>query len=138
METLVKAYNEAYDGINIKENEQIVLAYKNAHYSFNFALNIAIVDIESHEKVILESENPNYCYAFAVEIPGANVKALQDVLIKLKHATYCFALALHSDKADKQALSQAVLESLNINVIVKFYNEIDFDKTEYEKYLMFM
>ena len=68
------AYNKAFNGINIKENEKIVLECKNLHWSYFFAKNIKGADIKAHERVILEFKNPQYSCYFAANIPGANIE----------------------------------------------------------------
>ena len=52
-----KAYYEAYKGINVKENEKIVLECKTT-YCYLFALYVPEADIKAHEKIILEIKNP--------------------------------------------------------------------------------
>ena len=68
-----KACLEAHIGINIKENEKIVLECK-TFWSYFFAREIKEVDIKAHEKVILELKSPEYCYWFARDILSANVE----------------------------------------------------------------
>ena len=68
-----KAYIEAREGINVKENEQIVLECK-TFWSYGFALKIPGADIKAHEKVILELKDPEYSIVFAKNIPGANIE----------------------------------------------------------------
>ena len=67
------AYNEALKGINVKENERIVLECK-TNWCYGFALDIPGADIKAHEKVILELKDLLYCFHFAKDIPGANVE----------------------------------------------------------------
>ena len=67
------AYNEALKGINVKENERIVLENKNV-WCFYFAKNIPGADIKAHEKVILELKNPLSSFCFSKDIPGANIE----------------------------------------------------------------
>ena len=68
-----KAYYEARKGINVKENEKIVLECK-TDWCYDFALNIPEADIKAHEKVILELKEPSYSCRFAKDIPGANIE----------------------------------------------------------------
>ena len=106
MKTLQQAYYEASNGLNIAENEQIVLAGKNTKWCFYFALNIPEANIKAHEEIVIVSKDPHICFCFAKHIKGTN----------------------------KQLLSKVVLESLNEKYIKLFYNNIDFDKTKYESY----
>ena len=46
----LNAYNEALKGINVKENERIVLESKTA-WCFYFAKNIPKADTKAHEKL---------------------------------------------------------------------------------------
>ena len=68
-----KAYYGAHDGINVKENEQIVLECKTI-WCYDFAKNILGADIKAHEIVILELKDPYYSFIFARDIPGANIE----------------------------------------------------------------
>ena len=56
-----KAYNKALKGINVKENEQIILECKNS-WCYDFARDIHEANIRAHEKVILEIKNPEYSF----------------------------------------------------------------------------
>jgi len=76
MDNFNKAYNayiEARKGINVKENEKIVLECK-ITWSYDFALKIPGADIKAHEQVILELKNPESSCYFAANIPGANIE----------------------------------------------------------------
>ena len=68
-----KAYIEAFKGINLKENEQIVLECK-TDWCYYFARDIKGADIKAHEKVILELEYTKYSYYFARDVLGANIE----------------------------------------------------------------
>ena len=68
-----KAYNKAFKGINVKENEAIVLKCKTS-LCYDFALNIPGADIKAHEKVILDLKDLFYCFHFAYSIPEANIE----------------------------------------------------------------
>ena len=67
------AYWEAHDGINVKENEKIVLECKTS-WCYNFAKNIPKADIKAHENAILELKDPQYSCCFGKYIPGANIE----------------------------------------------------------------
>ena len=68
-----EAYFEAYKGINVKENEQIVLECKTL-WSYDFALKIPGADIKAHEQVILGLKNPCFSFYFARDVIGANIE----------------------------------------------------------------
>ena len=72
-EKAAKAYYEARQGINVKENEKIVLECK-TDWCYYFARDIKGADIKVHEKVILELKDPEYSYYFAQDISGANIE----------------------------------------------------------------
>jgi len=109
MKTAKEAYEEALRGINVKENEAIVLANKDNYYSFYFARKVKGANIKAHEKIIIKNGSPGYCLFFADNIKGA----------------------------DKQALSEVVLKSLDKYYIRRFYQSIDFDKSKYDLMLLF-
>jgi len=67
------AYYEALKGINIKENEKIVLKCK-TRWSYYFALYVPGADIKAHEQIILELKNPQYSYWFAKDTLEANIE----------------------------------------------------------------
>ena len=69
-----KAYWQALNGINVKENEKIVLECKNVYWCSHFAANIPGADIKAHEQVILELKYSEYSPYFARDIPGANIE----------------------------------------------------------------
>ena len=78
------SYYEARKGINVKENEQIVLECKNVCWCFYFAKHIPGANIKAHEQVILEFKNPRYSYWFAQDIPGANIEEHFKVIFNSK------------------------------------------------------
>jgi len=69
----LNAYFEACNGINVKENEKIVLECK-TDYCFYFAKHIPGADIKAHEKIILDLKDPECSYWFARDIPVANIE----------------------------------------------------------------
>jgi len=76
MDNYNKAYNAYYEaryGINVKENENIVLECKTT-WSYAFAKDIKVADIKAHEKIILELKDLLYCFHFARDILGANIE----------------------------------------------------------------
>jgi len=110
MKNLEDVYLEARRGINIQENEKIILESKDLYYCYCFAWIIKEANIKAHEKVVLESKNSNYCYAFARYIKGSN----------------------------KEELFKLVLESGDKYWINKFLEEVDFDKEKFVNYLLFI
>ena len=72
-EKAIEAYNEARKGINIKENEKIVLECKTS-WCYSFARYIPGADIKAHENAILELKDPKYSCWFAEDIPEANIE----------------------------------------------------------------
>ena len=84
------AYYEALNGINVKENEKIVLKCKTI-WCYSFAANIPGADIKAHEKVILESKDPEYSYYFAKYIPGANIEEHFKVILNSGNKVWLFS-----------------------------------------------
>ena len=68
------AFYDARDGINVKENEKIVLKCKKIYWCYRFALDVPGANIKAHEKVILELEYTKYSYYFARDVLGANIE----------------------------------------------------------------
>ena len=81
------AYYEAYKGINVKENEKIVLECKTI-WCYNFARYIPAANIKAHEKVILEIKDSQYSYLFAKDIPEANIEEHFKVVFNSGYKVY--------------------------------------------------
>jgi len=79
-EKAYNAYREAIKGINVKENEKIVLECK-TYWCYNFAKYVLGADIKAHEKIILDLKDPEYSCAFAYSIPGANIEEHFKVIV---------------------------------------------------------
>ena len=104
------AYFEALNGINVKENEQIILQSKNLNWSYYFAKDIKGADIKAHEKVLLELNKPNDSFWFARDIVGANIE---------EH----FKVVYNS--GDKHYLN-------------RFIKEVNYKNTKVEEWLMYI
>jgi hypothetical protein len=93
------------------KTEQEILV-KNDHWKsyWHCYFNKEIANIKKHEEIIINSKNILCCYDFAKDIPGAN----------------------------KQLLSEIVLQSGDLHYIGLFYDDIDFDKTKYERLMLFI
>jgi hypothetical protein len=70
-----EAYEEALKGINVKENENIVLKYKNAKLCYLFAKHIPSADILAHETIILNQQDGGFSFEFARDIEGAHIQS---------------------------------------------------------------
>lgn len=75
IEELETALNNAKAGINVKENEQIVLSKKDSRLSYNFARSVPTADIKAHEKIVLENGRCDVSFSFGMTIPGADIQA---------------------------------------------------------------
>jgi hypothetical protein len=90
--------------------EQKILELNDPEESYFYCLANDSCNLKAHEKIIIESKDPEECYFFAKDIYGAN----------------------------KQLLSEIVLASGNLHLIKLFYNNINFDKSRYEKLMLFI
>lgn len=104
---------EAGYGINIKQNQEIIINSKNSHYVYDFALSVKESDTNKLQQVIIDNQDSYYAYLFALYVKNADV----------------------------QKLANVVLDSQNKIHIKWFYKEVphnkfDFDK--FETYLTFM
>lgn len=106
MKTPREIYSEALSGINIQENE----------------------------KLILNSNDGYYIYRFAKDVKDANILALEEALLKTKYVIGFLYFAEFVKGSNKQKLSDAVLETFNYDLIKAYYDHIDFDKTRYDNY----
>ena len=114
-----KAYYEACEGVNVKENEQIVLECKTV-LSYCFAKNIPGADIKAHEQVILELKDRYYSYVFARDIKGADIKAHELVILELKDPYYSYVFTRDIPGANVEEHYKVVLNSGNQEYIEKF------------------
>ena len=64
MKNVTEAYWEAYKGINIKENEQMVLESKSIAFCYYFARDVKDSNKEELFKVVLESGNKDLINIF--------------------------------------------------------------------------
>ena len=103
------AYSEACKGINVKENEQIVLESKTV-WCYYFAKDISCANIKAHEQVILEIKSPQYSCYFAEDIPGANIE---------KHF-------------------KVVFNSKNKGWLNRFIEEVNYKNTKVEEWLLYI
>lgn len=69
---------------------------------------------------------------------NVNIKENEQIIIKHGNAVYWYSFAKNIPSADKQLLSELVLQSLNNFYIKLFYENINFDKSNYDKYLLFI
>ena len=140
MDNFYKAYNayrEACQGINVKENEQIVLECK-TDWCYNFALNIPGADIKAHEKVILNMKNSDYCYAFAKDIPGADIKAHEQVILELRDLECSFLFAGNIPGANIEEHFKVILNSGDKYLLNEFIEKVNYKNTKVEEWLMYI
>lgn len=114
-----EAYEEALQGINVKENEAIILASNNAQYFYSFARYVKESNIKALQEAAIKSNNAYCCYNFAKDIQGANIEALQEAVIKSNDAHYCYCFAKNIEGANIQALLEAVKLDTNYQEEVK-------------------
>jgi len=104
------AYYEAYRGINIQDNE----------------------------KIVLESKDLEYCYWFARYVPLANIKAFEEAILENKDHSWCYFFAKDVKESNKEELFKVVLESGDKDYINNFLKYIDFNKEKFADYLLFI
>lgn len=113
IEEIYKAYSEACNGINIEENQEIIIQGKIAQYAYMFANHIKNSNIQRLQQVIIDDQNPCYAFYFALDIKETNIQKLSEVVIHSKVEYW----------------------------IRDFYNNIPhdkFDTSKFETYLTFM
>lgn len=133
-------YFQAKEGLFVRENERLIIESGDLYYCCRFAANIKGANIKALQDVILKSKDIRYYLLFAEQVNSNDIafEELQNFIIDSKECKYCYKFARDVKWSDKQKLSQVILESLDEYWIKTFYEFIDFDKTEYDKYLMFM
>jgi len=111
MKTTCEAYSEACKGINIKENERIVL----------------------------ESKDSESCCWFAKDVKGANIKAHEQIILESKsYYYYCYNFARYVPESNKEELFKVILESEDRNWINIFLEYVEFNKEKFINYLLFI
>jgi len=80
MKTAEKAYLEALKGINIKENEKIVLQSKKSHFCYIFARNVKDSNKEELFNIVLQSGNKYWINLF-LETVKFNKEKFSDYLL---------------------------------------------------------
>jgi len=68
------------------------------------------INIKENEKIVLESKDPHYCYWFAIYVPGTNIKELEEAILESKNTEYCYRFARDVIEANKEALFKVILE----------------------------
>lgn len=99
------------------------------------------IDVEQNQEIVIQSKDAYYVYCFAVEVKDANIEKLQQVIIDNKDCQYAYWFAKDIKKANIQKLSEVVFNSGNISYIKLFYRRIPHDKfdvSRFETYLTFM
>jgi hypothetical protein len=122
-------------------NEQEILKLDSPRKSYWYCYyNKRTANIKAHEQIILYSKNIDitYCLVFAMHISGVDIQAFEEVIINSGDIEACLIFAKDIKGSNKQRLSEAVLASGNLDYIKAFYNNIDFDKTKYERLLLFI
>jgi len=110
MKTAKEAYWEALKGINIKENE----------------------------KIVLESKDIHYCCCFARNIFQANTKPFEELILERKECWYCYWFAKYVKESNRENLFKVILESGHGDCINNFLKNVEFNKEKFANYLLFI
>jgi len=106
MKTPQQAYEDAKSGINVQENEHIILNSGDGYWIFRFAR----------------------------DIHNANISCLEDAMLNSGYILGFYFFAKEVDKSDKQKISDYVLNTFEHDLIKVYYEEINFDKSKYDSY----
>ena len=131
------AFDEASNGIKIKENEKIVLESKTG-WCYNFAKDIPEADIKAHEQVILELKNSYYSFYFAKDIPGANIKAHEQVILELKDPEYSCWFAEDIPGANIEKHFKVIFNSGDKKWLNYFIKYVNYKGTKVEEWLLYI
>lgn len=134
------AYKQSYDFIKtINKNKKILLKTKDPKYCYHFLeniifkLNINIPELEIQKFVSIIEKNIFYYQLLRERFNlGLNEKDMVDKLIKTGNAKNIFIFALKFKNVDKNLLFEGLLKTKNVHYIIKYINEIDFDKSNYD------
>ena len=132
-----KAYWEAFNGINIKKNEQIVLECK-TNLSYYFSRNVSGADIKAHEQIILNLKDPEYCCLFTKDVSGADIKAHEQVILEIKDPQYSYWFAKHIPGANIEEHFKVVLNSGSKFWLDMFTNYVNYKGTKVEEWLLYI
>jgi hypothetical protein len=91
------------------------------------------------EQEILDLKNPWESYYYCCDNEKtANINAHEKIIINSKSLQYCYWFARDIEKSNKQLLFKVVLKSGDLDYIKRFYNYINFDKSEFETLMLFI
>jgi hypothetical protein len=127
----------------MNKEEQEIIAANDPSMSYHYCYrNGNKADIKAHEKIMLRCEpstrNMQFFVLFATKIRCENSILFEKKIIDYGDAFYCYYFALNNLLSNKDLLFKKILESKNIDIIKRFYNEVDFDKTKYETLMLFI
>jgi hypothetical protein len=127
----------------MNKEEQEIIAANDPSISYHYCYrNGNKANIKAHEKIMLRCEpsarNMQFFVLFATKIRCENSILFEKKIIDYGDAFYCYYFALNNLSSNKDLLFKKILESKNIDIIKRFYNEVDFDKTKYERLMLFI
>ena len=131
------AYNKARDGINVKENEQIVLECKTS-WCYFFARDIEEANTKAHEQVILDLKKPECFYFFALDIPGADIKAHEKALLTIKDPQISCYFAQDIPGANIEEHFKVVYNSGSKFWLDFFIEKVNYKNTKVEEWLLYI
>lgn len=111
-----KAMNLAILGIDIKQNQEIVIDSQDYQSAYLFAINVKEADIERLEQVIINGESPEFIFKFAL------ISLSNNINVNLRKLGYYL---VRSNRRD---------------LVEMFYQTFDhskFDAEEFETHLTF-
>ena len=132
-----KAYCEASNGINVKENEKIVLECKTS-WCYEFARDIPGADIKAHEQAILELKDLEHSFWFAKDVLGADIKAHEKVILELKDSKYSYWFAKNILGANIEEHFKVILNSGDKFWLNYFIEKINYKGTKVEEWLLYI
>jgi len=132
MKNIHSIFWEAVNGIDVKENLEIIISSNNPVYLYSAALRIKDLSpytIEDFEYRILLQDNPHYIFEFAKNIQGANILKIQNKIIQINNIHYLYLFARDVDNADVNLIEDIIINSNRsvneiCNVCVSFAKDI--------------
>ena len=132
-----KAYYEAREGINVKENEKIVLECKTS-WCYLFARDIKDADIKAHEQVVLELKTGYCSYKFAKDIKGADIKAHEKAILELKNPEFSCYFAADIPGANIEEHFKVIFNSGDKYWLDEFIKYVNYKGTKVEEWIMYI
>jgi len=141
MNELEKAYIDGLDGIDLEENQEIIIQSKNAELIYGFLhrnKKSSEIDHDRLKEEIINTKNLIYIFLICYLLHYDSFCKVEDIVIESKDLYQIYKFAKYFEKINKEKLFSAMLEYGSEYWIKKFLEEIEFNKDKFKNYLLFI